>query len=202
MYTKSRGEKCMISEISKRTAGFLSKNMIIETEYEEVYAYGIEILLSTILNFIVALTIALISHKFVACLLNLTAFVTIRIYAGGYHADTHWGCMTTLVGVLLIFIFVIKVISLKLMMILSPILLIISAVVIFKYAPVEHPNKPLSEKKKLKLRKKTLISLSIWILFCIFFYFIKAEFTFYAVSGIFSLAVALIAEIIKLHNSL
>ncbi len=192
----------MISEISKRTAGFLSKNMIIETEYEEVYAYGIEILLSTILNFIVALTIALISHKFVACLLNLTAFVTIRIYAGGYHADTHWGCMTTLVGVLLIFIFVIKVISLKLMMILSPILLIISAVVIFKYAPVEHPNKPLSEKKKLKLRKKTLISLSIWILFCIFFYFIKAEFTFYAVSGIFSLAVALIAEIIKLHNSL
>lgn len=192
----------MISEISKRTAGFLSKNMIIETEYEEVYAYGIEILLSTILNFIVALTIALISHKFVACLLNLTAFVTIRIYAGGYHADTHWGCMTTLVGVLLIFIFVIKIISLKLMMILSPILLIISAVVIFKYAPVEHPNKPLSEKKKLKLRKKTLISLSIWILFCIFFYFIKAEFTFYAVSGIFSLAVALIAEIIKLHNSL
>lgn len=192
----------MISEISKRTAGFLSKNMIIETEYEEVYAYGIEILLSTILNFIVALTIALISHEFVACLLNLTAFVTIRIYAGGYHADTHWGCMTTLVGVLLIFIFVIKVISLKLMMILSPILLIISAVVIFKYAPVEHPNKPLSEKKKLKLRKKTLISLSIWILFCIFFYFIKAEFTFYAVSGIFSLAVALIAEIIKLHNSL
>ncbi len=191
----------MISEISKRTAGFLSKNMIIETEYEEVYAYGIEILLSTILNFIVALTIALISHEFVACLINLTAFVTIRIYAGGYHANTHWGCTTTLVGVLLTFIFIIKVVSLKVIMMLSPALLIISAVVIFKYAPVEHPNKPLSEKKKLKLRKKTLISLSIWILFCIFFYFIKAEFTFYAVSGIFSLAVALIAEKIKLNNS-
>lgn len=192
----------MISEISKRTAGFLSKNMIIETEYEEVYAYGIEILLSTILNFIVALIIAIISHEFVACLINLTAFVTIRIYAGGYHADTHLRCMTILIGVLLIFIFVIKVISLKLMMILSPILLIISAVIIFKYAPVEHPNKPLSDKKKLKLRRKALISLSIWILFCICFYFIKIEFTFYAVSGIFSLTVALIAEIIKLHNSL
>lgn len=192
----------MISEVSKRTAGFLSKNMIIETEYEEVYAYGIEILLSTILNFIVAFIIALISHEFVACLINLTAFVTIRIYAGGYHADTHLGCMTTLVGVLLIFIFVIKLVSLKLMMILSPIMLIISAIIIFKYAPVEHPNKPLSDKKKLKLRRKALISLSIWILFCICFYFIKIEFTFYAVSGIFSLAVALIAEIIKLHNSL
>lgn len=192
----------MISEISKRTAGFLSKNMIIETEYEEVYAYGIEILLSTILNFIVALIIAIISHEFVACLINLTAFVTIRIYAGGYHADTHLRCMTILIGVLLIFIFVIKVISLKLMMILSPILLIISAVIIFKYAPVEHPNKPLSDKKKLKLRRKALISLSIWILFCICFSFIKIEFTFYAVSGIFSLTVALIAEIIKLHNSL
>lgn len=192
----------MISEVSKRTAGFLSKNMIIETEYEEVYVYGIEILLSTILNFIVAFIIALISHEFVACLINLIAFVTIRIYAGGYHADTHLGCMTTLVGVLLIFIFVIKLVSLKLMMMLSPIMLIISAIIIFKYAPVEHPNKPLSDKKKLKLRRKALISLLIWILFCMCFYFIKIEFTFYAVSGIFSLAVALIAEIIKLHNSL
>lgn len=191
----------MISDISKRTAGFLSKNMIIETEYEEVYAYGIEILLSTILNFIVAFIIALISHEFVACLINLTAFVTIRIYAGGYHADTHLGCMTTLIGVLLIFIFVTKFISLELIMILSPILLIISAVIIFKYAPVEHPNKPLSDKKKLKLRRKALISLSIWILFCICFYFIKTELTFYAVSGIFSLAVALITERIKLNNS-
>lgn len=191
----------MIGEISKRTAGFLSRNMIIETEYEEVYAYGIEILLSTILNFIVALTIAIISHEFVACLINLTAFVTIRIYAGGYHADTHLGCMTTLIGVLLIFIFVTKFINSELIMILSPILLIISAVIIFKYAPVEHPNKPLSDKKKLKLRRKALISLSIWILFCICFYLIKIEFTFYAVSGIFSLAVALIAEKIKLNNS-
>ncbi len=191
----------MISEISQRTAGFLSENMIIETEHKEVYAYGIEILLSTILNLIVALTIALISHEFVACLINLTAFVTVRIYAGGYHADTHWGCMTTLIGVLLIFIFVAKFISLELIMILSPILLIISAVIIFKYAPVEHPNKPLSDKKKLKLRRKALVSLSIWVLFCICFYFIKTEFTFYAVSGIFSLAVALIAEKIKLNNS-
>lgn len=109
--------------------------------------------------------------------------------------------MATLVGVLLIFIFVIKVISLKLMMILSPILLIISAVVIFKYAPVEHPNKPLSDRNKLKLRRNALISLSMWTSFCIFFYFIKAEFEFYAVSGIFSLAVALISEKIKLNNS-
>lgn len=192
----------MISNISKRTAEFLSKNMIIKTEYEEVYAYGIEILLSTILNFILALTIALISHEFVACLINLTAFVTIRIYAGGYHADTHSGCMITLFCVLVMFIFVIKVISLKLMMILYPLLLTISIVIIFKYAPVEHPNKPLSDKKKLKLRRKALISLSMWTSFCICFYFIKAEFTFYAVSGIFSLAVALIAERIKLHNSL
>ena len=86
----------MISKLAKGTACFFVDNKIIEVEDSEVYAYGIELLLSTIFNLIIAIIIALISNEFIPCVINLTAFVTIRMYAGGYHADTHWGCMLTL----------------------------------------------------------------------------------------------------------
>ena len=124
------------------------------------------------------------------------------MYAGGYHADTHWGCMLTLVCVLSVFILSIKSISITTMSILSPILWILSAIILFRFAPVEHPNKPISEKKKMKLRKKSLISFFVWTIFCIIFYFVKSEMCFYAVTGIFTLNCAMIAEKIKLHMKL
>ena len=185
----------MISKLAKGMACFFSDNKIIAAEDSEVYAYGIELLLSTIFNLVVAIIIALISNEFIPCFFNLTAFVTIRMYAGGYHADTHWGCMLTLVCVLSVFIFI----SITTMSILSPILWILSAIILFRFAPVEHPNKPISEKKKMKLRKKSLISFFVWTIFCIIFYFFKSEICFYSVTGIFTLNCAMIAEKIRLH---
>ena len=81
---------------------------------------------------------------------------------------------------------------------LSPILWVLSVLILYKFAPVEHPNKPISEKKKMKLRKKSLISFFIWTIFCIIFYFVKTEVCFYAVTGIFTLTCAMVAEKIKL----
>lgn len=190
----------MISKLAKGTACFFVDNKIIEAEDSEVYAYGIELLLSTIFNLIIAIIIALISNEFIPCVINLTAFVTIRMYAGGYHADTHWGCMLTLACVLIIFILIIKTISLTVMMISIPIMWILSAIIIFIFSPVEHPNKPISDKKKLKLRKKALISFFVWTAFCTIFYFIKSEISFYAMTGMFTVAGAIIAEKIKTHN--
>ena len=167
----------MISKLAKGTACFFVDNKIIEVEDSEVYAYGIELLLSTIFNLIIAIIIALISNEFIPCVINLTAFVTIRMYAGGYHADTHWGCMLTLVCVLSAFILIIKTFSTATIRFLSPILWVLSVLILYKFAPVEHPNKPIS---------------------CIIFYFVKTEVCFYAVTGIFTLTCAMVAEKIKL----
>lgn len=189
----------MISKLAKSTACFFVNNKIIEAEDSEVYAYGIELLLSTIINLAVAIIIALSANEFIPCFINLTAFVTIRMYAGGYHADTHWGCTFTLSCILVIFILIIKKVSLISMRISAPIMWFLSALILLIFVPVEHPNKPISEKKKIKLRKKSLISFFIWTIFCIIFYFVKSEICFYAVTGIFTLTCAMIAEKIKLH---
>jgi len=77
LYLK-RGEE-MIPKLAKSTAYFFSANNLIEKEDEEVYAYGMELLLSAVLNLIVAVLVALISNTFIPCLIQLVAFISLRV---------------------------------------------------------------------------------------------------------------------------
>lgn len=185
----------MIAKLAKSTACFFVKNNLIEKDDEEVYVYGMEILLSTVFNLIIALIIAITTDTFIPCLINLSAFVTIRIYAGGYHADTHEGCMLTLTAVQSIFIVIIKVVSVEILKIFIPIMLVASVFVILRLAPVAHPNKPLSDNLKIKLRKKSCISTFLWLAFSIMFMVLgKYNISFYSSFGMLTISTAMLAE--------
>lgn len=188
----------MITRLAKSTACFFVENKIIESEDEPVYSYGMELLLSTAFNFILALVISLLTKSFIPCFINLAAFLTIRVNAGGYHADTHLGCMMTLAAVLLIFIAVVKNAPISLMMICSPIMMILSDIIIVSLSPVDHPNKPLNDDKKNKLKRKAIVWSVIWTLFGLIFLFVNTKICFYSTSGMFTIAFAMIAEKIKL----
>jgi accessory gene regulator B len=188
----------MITKLSKSTACFFSANNLIEKEDEEVYAYGMELLLSTVFNLLIAVFIALITDTVFPCLVQLAAFVTLRIKAGGYHAGTHLGCMLIFTVTQILCVLAIKVINNGTMLVIFPITLITSAIIIFKYAPLEHPNKPLSDKKKKKLRKQSMLLFGFWIFFSLtFFVFGIARIGFYSGMGTFTVGVAIIAEKIK-----
>lgn len=191
----------MITRLAKSTACFFVENKIIEAEDEPVYSYGMELLLSTAFNFILALAISLLTKSFVPCFINLAAFLTIRVNAGGYHADTHLGCVMTLAVVLLIFIAVVKNAPISLMMLCSPIMMILSDIIIVSLSPVEHPNKPLNDDKKNKLKRKAIVWSVIWTLFGLIFFFVNTKICFYSTSGMLTIAFAMIAEKIKLGRN-
>ena len=192
----------MISRLAKSTACFFVDNKIIEAEDAEVYSYGMELLISTVLNFAVAIVIAVATKSILPCLVNLAAFLTLRVNAGGYHADTHLGCTMTLVSTLLIFIFAEKNISEVAMFFNSLMMLLLSNILIIMLSPVEHPNKPISEDMKRKLRDKSVKWAGIWTVFCIVFIVVDVRFCFYAASGVFTIAMAMIAEKIKLKEKI
>ncbi len=183
--------------LAERTACFFVENKIIKVEDESVYFYGMELLLSTIFNFILALTVSLLTRSFIPCFINLAAFLTIRVNAGGYHADTHLGCMVILAVVLLIFIVVEKNLPISSMMICSPIMIILSDIIIIGLSPVEHPNKPLNDVKKKKLKIKSIVWAVLWTLFGLIFLFVNTKISFYSTSGMLTIALAMIAEKIK-----
>lgn len=93
----------MLENLAKSTARFFVSQNIVKSEYEDIYAHGMEILLSTVINGIIVLFIAILSNTVLPSLLDFTAFILMRRSAGGYHAKTHIGCMMILVAVHLMF---------------------------------------------------------------------------------------------------
>jgi len=98
----------MIARLSKRMASFFARNNVIKSEDEEVYEYGLQLLLSTVFNGIIALILAIISGTVLQCICYLAAFVLLRKSAGGFHAKTHLGCCCILAIVLSLFITFVK----------------------------------------------------------------------------------------------
>ena len=103
----------MIAQLSKRIASFFVHSRVIESENEQVYEYGLELLISTLLNGVIALVLALFSRTLWQCICFLVVFIFLRKSAGGFHAKTHLGCCSILAAVLGIFIVLIKFVHIE-----------------------------------------------------------------------------------------
>ena len=142
----------MISKLAKYIAHFFVVQKIVEEPKEAIYAYGMELLLSDVLNALIVLLISLISHTLPAVLVFTAVFMGLRKFVGGYHANSHLSCMFTLVVVMLIFSYGICNVPEKYAWVVSIGFVVISIPVVFNIAPVPHPNKPVSDGKKAKLK--------------------------------------------------
>ena len=175
----------MISKLAKNIAHFFVIQNITEESKEVIYAYGMELLISDVLNTIIVLLIALISHTLPAVVVFIAVFMGLRQFVGGYHANSHLSCMFTLVMVMLVFSYSICNVSGQIAPIFSIGFITIALPIIFCIAPVPHPNKPMSEEKGVKLRKRSIIlavALSTAMIALLVFQYRKIS--FYVSSGI------------------
>ena len=181
----------MISKLAKNIAHFFVVQKIVEESREVIYAYGMELLISDVLNALIVLLIALISHILPAVIVFATVFIGLRKFVGGFHANNHLSCMFTLVVVMLIFSFCICNVSEKYTWIISIGFVAISIPVIFNLAPVSHPNKPVSEEKRAKLKKRSRILVLLLSLLCLLMIIFQLnKISLYVSSGIFLSALA------------
>ena len=148
----------MIAKLAKSTAYFFVEKQIVKKEDEEVYAYGMELLYSSIINIVLAVIIAIITNTVYPTAAFLGTFIVMRQYIGGYHAKTHLGCISIFAIVLYCFAILSRYIPEEYELLISIFSDIMSVFLVLKFAPVEHPNKPLSDKENLRLRKNGIIS--------------------------------------------
>jgi accessory gene regulator B len=152
----------MISFLSKGMALFLLKNKVIDDETCEVCQYGFEIIVSTIIGFVLVMLIGLFFSEALYALLFYCLFVSIRMFTGGYHASTYFKCKLILSCTCL---FVIVLSKYCIDFYTLPIQLIIMGlylVTVFAYAPIEHKNAPMSKAVKA-LNRKRAVGISIII---------------------------------------
>lgn len=188
----------MIAKLSKLMASFFIQNKIIECKDREVYEYSLQLLLSTVFNGIIALVFAVISRTLLPCICYLTTFVLFRKAAGGFHAKTHFGCCAILMVVLSLFITFIKLASTDVYLITSVIAISFSVIMILIFAPVEHENKPIGEKDKIRLRRISFAYTVFFPLFIFVLFMANMKVTMVSIAlGMFTSSSSILAAVIS-----
>lgn len=152
----------MISKLSQKLLNYLLKQEVIDESNAEYYRYGLEITISSSLNILLVLLIVIIFGLLFEAVVFLAAFVSVRIFTGGYHADTYFKCnlyFCILFSILLI-------IYQKTADIISTyncmLIILFNEVILLTESPIESKNKPLTKSERKKHKIISIILMTFW----------------------------------------
>jgi len=131
---------------------------IIREEDIDTCRYGLDIFVSSAIEIISILLIAVLVGNFLETFLFFLAFTPLRIYAGGYHANTKLRCYLISLGVYCIFTMIMNILPQNKYWTVNLLTTLSSLSIVLFSAPVIHKNKYVN-KIELKYYRK----FSIWI---------------------------------------
>lgn len=186
----------MFYNISDRIANGFVKTDAIKAEDKEIYQFGIQQTFIILLNIITVTVLGIVFHRFWNMVVFMSAFIPIRIYAGGFHAKTSLRCyiysIIFLVAVLLAMRFV------DFTNLIYCLLYCFSSIIILWLAPIEDINKPLDKIEKITYKKRTIILWLIETIIIFASYFLGWNMVFECcIYSLFSIAFMLVSGIIK-----
>lgn len=149
----------MTLKIFEKITARLIESGTISAEDKDIYEYGLKHIATMFLNISTTLVIGFIFGMIWQSGLFMVSYIPLRSYAGGYHARTPLKCYIFSVILTICVLLIIKYIPYNNISLL--ILLIISGVFIFIFAPVGDENKPLDELETKVFKKRTRIILFI-----------------------------------------
>lgn len=153
----------VLERLSRKVGSDLVQSNVVKEEDAEIYIYGINQILTSVLNVSSALIIGLILGTFFEVAVFMAAYIPLRIFAGGYHAKTPLRCYIFSVIMLIIVSLGIKYLSLAEWVYYS--ILAAAALVVLVLSPVEDRNKPLDEiEHKVYKRRAIFIAAAEFII--------------------------------------
>lgn len=133
----------MFGKILEGVVETLKKRQIIPEDEGEIYRYGLESLFIKNLHTLTMVGVGWLMGLLPETLVFLVAYSFIRVYAGGYHANSKGVCYLWSWGTILGVLFIIWVCPKNAILPLALMVLTLGFTVIYSLAPVENPSKPL-----------------------------------------------------------
>ncbi len=162
----------MIKYISKNIIlNFIYKNCNLPTDMKEVYQYGIEITISSILNISLIIIISLLLGDIVSGIIFLMFFIPLRTYCGGYHATSYLRCniVFSVTYAMVFFISVLLSPVFKSNLNIAEAILMLGFIPVLVFSPVKNKHKSLSASTAKKCRIISILIYIVLALISIFF---------------------------------
>lgn len=156
--------------LTERITDILVNNEIIIAENRNLYAYGLQQGLLMIFNIATILGIGIMLNMVWESIIFLLTFVPLRSNAGGYHAKTQLRYYLYSVAMITATLVGIKIVPWTGVICLS--LTVVAGTIIFFLAPVEAVNKPLGQVEKAVYKKRTRVSLVLFVFLVLLFCYI------------------------------
>lgn len=149
----------MLHKISKAMAKKLA--MSSEPEKEEIYVYGLELIITTFLGLASIVLVSGVLSEWSSAWIFTGIFVPLRLCTGGYHADTYGKCFVISNLSYLSLLIIKKLTEGRVPMLVWLVLLAIACWYIGKNAPVLHRNQMINEQKQKRNRKTARVLLIV-----------------------------------------
>ena len=177
----------------------MSRHINVDAGLKDVYRYGIEITLSTILNVGLVMIGALLLGDPLGGLIYLICFVLLRSFCSGYHANSYFKCNCLMVVLYVIshfggkFLIYYNLTNFRLM----SVLLMLAFLPIYAFSPVKNKRKSLSESKTKKNRALSIIIYILLSLLGLYLISYKLLYGSIIIITLIEISVMILIEILK-----
>lgn len=190
----------MLHDCADALTNFLYRRCALPLERRAVYRYGFELTLSTTASMVSIVIVSFLLGSPLSSLLFLLFFITLRLFAGGYHAETYRSCFLTTNGTFLAVFLLSSGLARFRQPALFLALLLLSGAVVWALAPIRNKHHPLSEKTYQKNKKVARgLTLAAAVLISAVFWS-SSSLLFLSVSVTSVMAVAILMIIPKLNE--
>lgn len=169
----------MITLFANNLSSFFVQKTLISAEEKDTYTFCFEVLISSTLSWTSLIVLAFLAGIFKPFLYYIFWFCLFRNAAGGYHAASHLKCYLLSILTFLIFLVLQHITSAGFYLVYSLIFSFVSVFLLLKFAPVDHPNNPFTEKERIKHTFKIRLFILIYLIVqCSLFIFNSAAISF------------------------
>lgn len=185
----------VITNLADSIAHLFIKNGWGSDEEREIYRYGCEVIISALINIFLVAACGCLFHMVGSAFLFYIVFLILRRYCGGFHADTYLVCNSVFTGIVLVALLGISQCE-RIPAICLAIAMLISFLVIVRYSPISHKNKPLTQSEKTLYRKVAITISGVFGAIAVIFFTVNKEIAAIITLAMLATACTMIASVI------
>lgn len=148
-----------IDKMTNMLTNFIIQHSDVKREDADIIAFGVKYGLITLAEILGMVVISFLMRELIPGAVILIAFISIRVYAGGYHAKTLPRCVV--MSTILFTLIILGYKMLYLPIIVKGLIALFLGVLILIFSPVENDNRRLSKNEKKVFKNRALLFYSI-----------------------------------------